>query len=111
VEIPISLVVGVLLLSLGIAVGAVIRTFQVEGKVTAIDKILEPMPEVHRSAAEMKARISSTEKQLDELKHHLDKVRLENREAHRLDREENIKSHEKIEALIRVRNCEPEGEK
>ena len=99
-EVPISLVVGVLLLSLTVAVAAVIRTYQVDGKVTAIDKILEPMPEVHRSAAELKARMTAAEKQLDEVKKHLDTVRKENLDEHKLDRIEDARAHEKIARLI-----------
>ena len=99
-EVPISLVVGVLLLSLTIGVAAVIRTYQVEGKVSSIDKILEPMPEVHRSAAELRARVAAMEKQIDEVKKHLDNVRKENLDEHKLDRLENNRAHEKLARLI-----------
>ena len=88
------------MLSLGIAVGAVIRTFQVEGRVTAIDKILEPMSEVHRSGAELKARVVYTEKQVDELKKHLESVRKENRDQHKIDRDENAAAHDKILSVV-----------
>ena len=103
-EIPISLVVGVLLLSLGVAVAAVLRTFMNAGRILAIEKIMEPMPEVHRSAAELRATVKAHGKELDELKQHLDKVRLENKEDHRLDRQENSRAHDQIVRLITEHN-------
>jgi biopolymer transport protein ExbB/TolQ len=104
VEVPISLVVGVLLLSLGVAVAAVLRTFMNAGRVLAIERILDPMPEVHRAAAELRARVDASDKQIDEIKNHLERIRIENADAHKLDREENARAHEQIVKLIKERN-------
>ena len=103
-EVPISLVVGVLLLSLGVAVAAVLRTFMNAGRIFAIERILEPMPEVHRASAELKARVDAAENQIAEMKHHMEVIRKENLEEHKLDRKENTVAHERIARLIQERN-------
>jgi TolA-binding protein len=109
VEVPISLVVGVLLLSLGVAVAAVLRTFMNAGRILAIEKILDPMPEVHRAAASLKARVDGHDGQIKELKDHLETVRRENMNEHQMDREEDARAHQQIVQLIKERNegCEP----
>jgi biopolymer transport protein ExbB/TolQ len=100
VEIPISLFVGFLLISLGVGAAGILRTYMNAGRILAIERILDPMPEVHRSAAEMRARMGSAEKQLDEVKKHLDSVRKENLDEHKIDRQENARAHEKLARLI-----------
>ncbi|HUW12294.1 MAG TPA: hypothetical protein VM537_21390, partial [Anaerolineae bacterium] len=64
----------------------------------------------HRSAAELKARVLNTEKQIDELKIHLSEARSENREEHKMDRESDVRAHDQIVKLITARNehCGPE---
>jgi predicted RNase H-like nuclease (RuvC/YqgF family) len=110
VEVPISLVVGVLLLSLGVAVAAVLRTYMNAGRILAIEKILEPMPEVHRASSELKARVDANDKQIDELKKHLERVRTENMDEHKMDREADALAHARIEKLVieHGSGCEPE---
>jgi biopolymer transport protein ExbB/TolQ len=100
VEIPISLFVGFLLISLGVGAAGILRTYMNAGRILAIERILDPMTEVHRSAAEMRARMDSAEKQLDEVKKHLDSVRKENLDEHKIDRQENARAHEKLARLI-----------
>jgi biopolymer transport protein ExbB/TolQ len=100
VEVPISLIVGILLLSLGVGAAGILRTYMNSGRILAIEKILDPMPEVHRAAAELKARMMAAEKQLDEVKKHLDSVRKENLDEHKQDRTENSRAHEKLARLI-----------
>jgi predicted RNase H-like nuclease (RuvC/YqgF family) len=109
VEVPISLIVGVLLLSLGVGVAAVLRTFMNSGRLLAIERILEPMPEVHCAAAELRARVDGNDKQIEELKKHLERVRIENLAEHKLDREEDARAHDRIERLIVERNEKGEG--
>jgi hypothetical protein len=100
VEIPVSLIVGVLLLSLGVASAAVLRTFMNSGKIVAIEKILEPMAEVHRQAAETRARLDGHDEQIRELKAHLKDQRDENRAEHKSEAGANTDAHDKLVKLI-----------
>ena len=103
-EVPISLVVVFVGAALGLAGGAILRTYLNSGRIFAIERILDPMPEVHRASAELKARVDAAEKQIAEMKHHMEVIRKENLEEHKLDRKENTVAHDRIAKLVQERN-------